>query len=112
MRLEAEEALAARCSMAEVLRDSEKCYDGIKLDLAARRMSHAGFPGRLVATGVQGSRGMSAAGSSKLWRRRQSKSNLKFFEKRKHRNYQNMEETCVCEKTFSQNVSGCVWSRS
>ena len=44
---EMEEAQALGQSSAEVLLDSEKCYERIRLDVAERRMRSAGFPGRL-----------------------------------------------------------------
>ena len=41
------EAQVLGWSSAEVLLDSEKCYERIRLDIAEQRMRSAGFPGRL-----------------------------------------------------------------
>ena len=65
-QFEAEDSLAAGGSMAEVSLVSEKCYERIRLDVAARRMKQARFPsrlGRMALAQHQAPSGMNAAGS-------------------------------------------------
>ena len=72
---EMEEAQALDRSSAEVLLDSEKCYERIRLDVAEERLSLAGFPGkmgRLALAQYRSPRAMAAAGAVAGWYRAQS----------------------------------------
>ena len=67
---EMEEAQALGQSSAEVLLDSEKCYERIRLDVAEQRMRSAGLPGRLGRLALaqkRSPRAMAAAGAVAGW---------------------------------------------